>query len=281
MVNPTGMLRNHPSSSHQKIFWLLLTVLLLLRIPFTIAIIYFMPIDDERGAAIYEVGTYLLLALLIWWERGKLADFHIDRTALYFIIFLRPLQTLILAYWQVDSPLAFPKPHALIIWIIAIGLMIFIRPSRLPALTWGWLCFGVITGICISIAQNLRVFPSMLASSPSSAALLSASLNLLYHLGFAPVNEEPLFRGFLWGALRDQKWKDGWILIFQGVLFTSAHVYFASQYPFQFWVFIPAMGLLFGWLTLRSRSVTPSMLAHGLINGSVYLLIAGFMSLVS
>ncbi len=35
-----------------------------------------------------------------------------------------------------------------------------------------------------------------------------------------------------------------------------------------------AAGLLFGWLAWRSRSVASGMLAHAMVNGSVYLLIA-------
>ncbi len=41
----------------------------------------------------------------------------------------------------------------------------------------------------------------------------------------------------------------------------------------MFWVYIPAIAILFGWLTLRSRSIAPAILAHGMINGSVYVLI--------
>ena len=101
--------------------------------------------------------------------------------------------------------------------------------------------------------------------------LYSTSLNLVYHLGFAPINEEPLFRGFLWGYLRQLPWKESWILFFQAFLFTSAHVYYATQFPLRFWILIPLAGLLFGLLTWRSRSISPTILAHGLVNGSVYL----------
>ena len=103
--------------------------------------------------------------------------------------------------------------------------------------------------------------------------LSSSSLNLLYHLGFAPINEEPLFRGFLWGYLRQLHWKEIWILLFQTVLFTSAHIYVAKQFPLMFWVFIPTAAILFGILAWRSRSITPAIFAHAMVNGSVYFLI--------
>jgi membrane protease YdiL (CAAX protease family) len=56
------------------------------------------------------------------------------------------------------------------------------------------------------------------------------------------------------------------------VLFTSAHIYLATQFPVMFWIFIPVAGLLFGLLTWRSRSIAPAMLAHGMVNGTIYVL---------
>ena len=269
------------SKRHHQIAWLIIALLLFLRIPFTIAVTFFHPIEDQSGGAVYEVGTYLLTASLIYWERRRLAEFHIDRYALAFILFLRPLQTLILAYWKVDSPMAFPHPMGLLIWVISIGSILLLwqsgfKPARASFITVGWLAIGIFAGICVSVAGNLNSFRSMFSPNPyppSAQLITSMSLNLVYHLGFAPINEEPLFRGFLWGHLRELKWKDGWILILQAILFACAHVYFAGRYPLMFWVYIPAAAILFGYLTLRSRSIAPAILAHGMINGSVYVLI--------
>jgi len=272
------------SDLHQKIAWLVLALLLLLRIPYTIAIIYWLPIENQLGGAIYEISTYFLTAGLIWWERDRLADYHIDGLALFLIISLRPLQTLILNFWKVDSPLAFPHPLGLVIWGISLSLLIAFaykgfKPTRVTRGSLNWLVVGILIGTFISIGENMHTFSSMLSNARASQISLlpilsSTSLNLVYHLGFAPINEEPLFRGFLWGYLRQLKWREVSIWFFQAVLFTSAHVYFAKQYPVMFWVFIPGAALALGLLTWRARSIAPAMLAHGLINGSAYLLIA-------
>lgn len=269
------------SKRHRQIAWLIITLLLFLRIPLTIAVTFFHPIEDQSGGAVYEVGTYLLTASLIYWERHRLAEFHMDRYALVFVLFLRPLQTMILAYWKVESPMAFPHPMGLLIWVISIGLILLLwqsgfKPARASSVTVSWLIIGIFAGVCVSIAENLNSLRSIFSPNlypPSAQMLTSMSLNIMYHLGFAPINEEPLFRGFLWGYLRQLKWKDGWIMIVQASLFTSAHLYFAERYPLMFWVYIPAAAILFGWLTLRSRSIAPAILAHGMINGSVYILI--------
>jgi membrane protease YdiL (CAAX protease family) len=273
---------------HQQIGWGILILLLALRIPYTLAIIYFLPIENQMGAAVYEVGAYVCIAFLIWWERNWLRDFHMDGAALFLIIFFRPMQTLILNYWKVDAPLAFPRPAAWMIWLAAICLSLALwqrgyRPSRPTRRMLGWLVIGILAGVGVSILENFKVFKSVLNhsnSSLSTSVLFSTGLNLVYHLGFAPLIEEPLFRGFLWGYLRQLNWREGWIWLVQAALFTSAHLYFANQFPLTFWVLIPAAGLLFGLLTWSSRSIAPAILAHALINGSVYVLAMMLLSLL-
>ena len=144
-----------------------------------------------------------------------------------------------------------------------------------------WIFVGLLVGISLSIAENFQIFRSMIdnayistdSQTQLTSVLYSTSLNLLYHLSFAPINEEPLFRGFLWGYLRQFKWRESLIWLFQAVLFTSAHIYLAAQFPEMFWILISVVGLLFGLLTWRSCSIAPAILAHGVVNGSIYLLI--------
>jgi membrane protease YdiL (CAAX protease family) len=270
-------IRGHP----QYVGWILLILLLVLRIPYTIAIIHFLPIENQNGAAFYEIATYFLTATLIWWERHSLKEFHIDRLSLFFIIFVRPIQTLILGYWQVDSPLAPPGLFGVILWAVSIGLLVMLWQSQsaqapLSSASWAWLLVGLLAGICLSIVQNFQTVRGMLSNVQNAQQawtplLYSTGLNVIYHLGFAPINEEPLFRGFLWGYLRHAHWKEMWIWLFQAALFTSSHIYLAQQFPQMFWLFIPGAGLVFGLLAWRSRSLAPAILAHGLVNGSIYL----------
>jgi membrane protease YdiL (CAAX protease family) len=278
-IYPGDMTESHP----RQIGWLVLVLLLVLRIPYTIAIIYFFPIENQNGSAVYEVSTYFLICFLIWWERRQLEEFHIDAAALLLIILIRPVQTLILSYWGVESPLAFPHPSGLALWVISFGLAVALwrsgfKPSRFMARSLTWLLIGFVVGVVLSIMENFPTVRSMLTNGYSSQmelmpVLSSSGLNLLYHLGFAPINEEPLFRGFLWGYLRQLRWKETWILFFQAALFTSAHIYIAKQFPLMFWVFIPIAAILFGVLTWRSRSIAPAIFAHAMVNGSVYFLI--------
>ena len=86
------------------------------------------------------------------------------------------------------------------------------------------------------------------------------------------IAEEPFFRGFLWGALRRAGWEDVWIWAFQAALFWLAHIYWLGRSPVSFWV-VPLGGLVFGILAWRSRSIAVSMVAHGLVNGVMQMVL--------
>ena len=100
---------------------------------------------------------------------------------------------------------------------------------------------------------------------PGKIALLSP----LYQLGYAAVSEEPLFRAFLWGALRKAGWKDGWICLFQAALFALGHLHLLllPQAVLNLSI-VFAFAFAAGWLAWRSRTIATSMAFHALWNGS-------------
>lgn len=269
--------------SHRRIAWAALTALLLLRIPFSIFITYAYPSDEQWGPSIYQVGTYFLLAFLIWWERAALSDVHIDTLALIMILLFKPVQTLILNYWGIDIPLAFPHPVALFIWLIAIGLVIALwrggfRLTRIQTRSWGWLCAGLMIGFILSTLPNLRIFQANAGFSGSgygglSTITASTGVAFMYQVGFAAISEEPVFRGFLWGYLRRLGWQEIWVWLVQAFLFMSAHLYFKDALPFNFWIVVPLAGLILGGLAWRSRSIAAGMLAHAAYNAGVYVIL--------
>jgi len=87
------------------------------------------------------------------------------------------------------------------------------------------------------------------------------------------VFEEPLFRGFLWGYLRQARWKNGTILIFQAALFTLGHVYHLREEALGPWLLRMLLpSLLLGFVAWRAQSITASMVTHGFLNGSADML---------
>jgi len=265
------------SNGETRISWLLLLSLLVLRIPFWGGAFLLLPSQPPWIEALFQVGTYLLTALFIWWERATWTDYHIDSWSILIIILFKPSQTLFLAS-RGENALAFPNGASLLIWGIAIALYIVLRRNGLLArssftvagLQWFYigaacgLLGAVVIGFLESFQLDARAFG---AYHPGAVSLIAQGLWLVpYQIGYAAVSEEPLFRGFLWGHLRKLGWKDRTIWLFQAGLFTLAHIYYLTQHPLSFWVLVPFGALLFGFLVWRSRTITSSIAAHAVMN---------------
>lgn len=267
------------SRTHQRVAWLLLAGLLFLRLPFLAGIAIFSRPDWLDP--IFQIGTYLLTACLIWWERERLADFHIDTLAIAIIILFKPIQTLFLALMGAQHlALAFPQPLSLTLWVIAIVLLVTLRRShtqfpKIQRASLRWFAIGTMVGIATALLMG---YPMSLQIDKSELPmrlelwpiLVMVVPNFVYQLGYAAVTEEPLFRGFLWGYLRKLKWPERWIWLFQAGLFMLGHIYYVTNAPISFWIIVPTGGLVMGWLAWRSRSIATSMAAHGAMNALGY-----------
>lgn len=260
-------------ASRNKVTWWLVAGLLALRIALLGGVRYFTYPDYPSSwlQPVFEVGTYLLTALLVWHERDRLSDHHIDTAALVILILGKPLQLLMRA---LSIPAAWPESsRPYLLWLpISIGLLVALvlarpRLKSMRARDWLWLlaasvigiAFGALTGYGIRMQNPYRATRRL-----TTALVAFGPLQQMLHAGMA---EEPLFRGFLWGALRRARWKEVWIWLLQAALFWISHIYYLGNVPFSFWVLVPAGGLLFGLVAWRSRSIAASMLAHGFANG--------------
>ena len=98
-------------------------------------------------------------------------------------------------------------------------------------------------------------------------AVLLMSLALL--AGLAPVVEELIFRGLLFGWI-EGRWGPGTAFIVSSLAFAAAHVEPAHA------ILVLPLGLLFGWLRWRTGSLWPSLVAHIANNGLAVLAVAFF-----
>lgn len=263
------------NKSHQVVSWVLIAGLLLLRIPMLGGISSFSQPGWLHPS--YELGTYLLTALLIWWERKRLSDFYIDTLALGIIIAFKPIETIILAIWGFrEHPFAVPNPFSLVFWIIALGLALTLWLSRTPLpklsrVSWHWFGIGILAGLATALVtaypMSFQVDAGSLPPKAHIAGLLAqAPLSFLYQLGYAAVSEEPLFRGFLWGSLEKLGWKSVWIWLVQVGLFMLAHIYYLKLAPVSFWFIVPVGALVLGALVWRSKTLASSLAAHATMN---------------
>ncbi len=262
-----------------KVVWALVAGLFLLRVPFLGGMRYFTWTRTSAWVMpIFEVGTYLLTAILIWFERDRLSDSHVDRLALIILVIGKPIELLLS---RLRSPLWRPLgSSAYLLYLpVAIGLLVGLRRShprlgKAGAKKWLWVAVGVATGVTVGAMSGWLA--KMEVGLPSRESLTWRVLAFLpvQQMLYAGIAEEPFFRGFLWGALRRAGWKDVWVWATQAGLFWLAHIYWLGHSPMSFWVIVPVGGLVFGLLAWGSRSIGVSMVAHGLANGILNVMIS-------
>jgi membrane protease YdiL (CAAX protease family) len=267
--------------SRNRITWLLIAGLLFFRFPLIIWSAYDRSIYNW-AVPLAEIGTYLFVAILIWWERDRLAESHIDGLALGLLI-AKPIEALF--YLPGMSPRVFwPYLFYIPISLSLIITLLIYRPtlSRSSAKNWLWLGVGILVGMGMGMGvgylfahyQNLG---TSFTGGKTIVEILANSSLVRQYMGFMLVNpvqqmfyaggmEEPLFRGFLWGALRRAGWRDRWICLFQAGLFGLGHIYYLTGGLYWSFGFTLVAGLVFGILAWRSRSIATSMLAHGVTN---------------
>lgn len=275
MATPMTVNKVTPADTHMRVTWLLIGGLFILRGPLYGGIPLFGIYPDWLDP-VWRIGTYLLTAILIWWERDRLAEFHIDKLVLIMFILGKPLEFLL---YQPGMPESFqPDTAVYVLYLpIAIGLVIALWLTRphLPTLSvksWGWVGIGVLAGIALAayFAAAFRIAsPGFGKTTPTSTELIFSPL---WQMLYAGLGEEPFFRGFLWGGLRKTGLKDVWIWLVQAALFWLSHLVTLLNAPISFWLIVPVGGLVLGGLAWRSRSIAPGILAHGLANG-----LSGFM----
>lgn len=259
------------TSGRERAVWLLVTGLFLLRGPFLGGARYLVGMDTPDWVLpAFEIGTYLLTAILIWVERESLSDYHVDGLALVIFVLGKPLELLFVRY---QIPFRWPARSEWY-WLylpIVIGLLIGFVVARprlvnVKQVPWRWMVVGAVAGIALGAFFGLliRIRSHGLAQRLTFLLVTLLPVQQMMHAG---ISEEPFFRGFLWGALRRTGLKDGWILLLQGVLFWLSHLYYVDQAPLSFWLIVPLAGLVFGLLAWRSRSIASSMIAHGFANG--------------
>ena len=254
---------------HNAVTWSLIAGMFFLRIILTGIVPTFVKDPPAWISPTFNIGTYLLTALLIWWEREHLAEFFIDKLALVILVFGKPYELLL--HW-LQIPIQYsPQTGFYLLYLpIALGILIILLFSRpkLPSIqtrNWLWLIIGITAGIVVGwvLGFLLRLQTPGSASTVTPQLLFFLPTIQLVHAGIA---EEPFFRGFLWGALRKSGWKDGWILVFQTALFMLGHLYYINSAPISFWIVVPVGGLVTGLLAWKSRSIATSMTAHGFSN---------------
>lgn len=219
----------------------------------------------------FGLGAFASTAMLVVVNLNSLALHNFDRLALFFLVLGYPLNTF-LRYLQLPFPVPAPvdlSPYYLPISAGLVAYMMVTKPSLPERLAPrpSWLGIGFAGGAVVGLATGLLIRAASPHVYPVHITVGQLILLPVQQFTYAALSEEPVFRGFLWGALRQAGLRDRWIFAVQAVLFWLAHIYYINTYPLSFWLIVPMGAVVMGLLAWRSRSIAPSMIAHGLMNG--------------
>lgn len=120
-----------------------------------------------------------------------------------------------------------------------------------------------LSGLVFGAAEYLILRPEPLAPELSWAATWQPALILLVCTGLL---EEMIFRGLLQRAAGDTLGQ--WAILYVAMLFAVLHVGYQSLLDV---VFVLIVGLFFGWVVERTRSLLGVTIAHGLTNILLFL----------
>lgn len=132
---------------------------------------------------------------------------------------------------------------------------------------------GLITGVfCyfigILVLQLIAyISPKLCAQTFEALAFMSKSYQLfIYMIMIGPIAEELLVRGFILTGLKN-RYGPTIALVLSSLIFGAIHLPLVAQSIYAF-----ILGLLFGFLYLKTGSIRACMLAH-IVNNGIYFLI--------
>ena len=263
--------RSREETRHERITqWLILGLLLIRILEGVMELIAYPSMMGWLASMnfIYSVSTYLLTAFLIWWERESLPDFHIGQLALILFILSKPYQLILellgLAPCSRIMLLILVPASIWLFWALRKDeKQVFKNPANLTRWIVASLPVGVILGLLSGFILILQG-----GQGGRQPTLLLLFIAPTIQLTNAAVNEEPLFRGFLWGFLGKRGLGNAWIWMIQAGLFWLGHIGYLGQIGMHlsFWMAL-IMGLIFGLIAWRAQDIAPSMITHALVNG--------------
>jgi len=122
-----------------------------------------------------------------------------------------------------------------------------------------------LSGLGFGVAEYFILRPEPLIDELSWGSAALPALILLVGTGF---NEEFVFRGVMQSASRQALGKLS--ILYVAVVFAVLHLGYKSVSDVAF---VFAVGLLFGWLVARTRSLLGVTLSHGITNVTLYLVV--------
>ncbi len=211
-------------------------------------------IAQDLLSYVYASAGIFILAVVIFLNRRDLSKLNIDGTFLFLFIWAALAFALLYLLW--------PVGWAAAILAVFTPLMLWRAGNRFGktgrAALWATAAVLIAFFVCLILVRGI-LDPPMLQSA-AHWMLIDFPPNV--------VVEEVLFRGLLWMFLRRLGWTDGPVLAVQSVLFWLAHAGYFFSDPVGFWIVVPVLTLVLGIIVWKTRSLTPSTIAHICMNAA-------------
>jgi uncharacterized protein len=133
----------------------------------------------------------------------------------------------------------------------------------LAALVFLYTCYALVSYL-IGDHQSSTYVSGLYQSARSSGRLVALAFGLIV---VAPVSEELLIRGFLLRGWAESRLGPVGAVLLTTAIWTAMH----TQYNVFVLAYIFGLGLLLGWLRLRSGSTVLTILLHALQNSAAFL----------
>jgi membrane protease YdiL (CAAX protease family) len=141
-------------------------------------------------------------------------------------------------------------------------------------LTWRaplWQIAIVLVSIVLGFVEYVILRPAPLGPLPWTAAGFLPALSVGVFTGFP---EELVFRGIMQTAARPVLGRWNWVYV--SAVFAVLHIGYASFIDFVFVFFV---GLLYGWVFERTRSIVGVSIGHGLANVVLFFIAPSILAL--
>lgn len=217
----------------------------------------------------YSGIVYILTVAIILLNRHRLALLNIDRPFIAALL----IGGILYVFYLIQSVGVFVGiAVGLIYWAYQSNQLVFKNPVPYPKGT-GLL---ILLTILLALAPIVLFRPTL--KSPLDLQIFGTTfLEILIPQLAGIVFEEVLFRGALWAYVRSLGLGDQSAFYIQAVLFwVSHHEFLSLNNPYSFWVAVPIAAVLWGLMTWRSKSLTPSTISHVLFNSISQLLLKVF-----
>lgn len=203
------------------------------------------------------LGSFPVIIFILSLNRDRLQEMNIDR----FYAFMLVTAGLIPLYKSpIISPYNFPYNVFGVIALIYAVYILFSNKVKFGVIDSNALrMILLITGVFAGITVCITGFSEAIKISlPHSGQLLD---RFLFQQIPGLIYEEAMYRGVLYMFLMDVGVSKSKAFFIQAFWFSGKHVHFLLS-PFVYWIIFPILGLTFGYLAMRSKSLTPSTIAH-------------------